>query len=222
MHGGVRGRRQKPPPTRSLLYSNKESRENRRFAMNVKIIRSNRKTLAIQINPDLSVTVRAPMYAPQSDIERILIEKESWIQKHIEKIREQEAKKKEIQGESVESEYLTNEEIKKLADKALQHIPKRVSYYAKQIGVTYGKITIRNQKTRWGSCSGKGNLNFNCLLMLTPPEVIDYVIVHELCHRKEMNHSGAFRAEVEKILPDYKEQVKWLKENGGKIIGRMK
>lgn len=190
--------------------------------MNVKIIRSNRKTLAIQINPDLSVTVRAPMYAPQSDIERILREKESWIQKHIEKIRGQEAKKKETQGESVEREYLTNEEIKKLADKALQHIPKRVSYFAKHIGVTYGKITIRNQKTRWGSCSSKGNLNFNCLLMLTPTEVIDYVVVHELCHRKEMNHSGAFWAEVEKALPDYKEQVKWLKENGGQIIGRMK
>lgn len=190
--------------------------------MNVKIIRSNRKTLAIQINPDLSVTVRAPIYAPQRDIERILREKEGWIQKHIEKIREQEAKRKETQGESVEREYLTNEEIKKLADKALQHIPKRVSYFAKQIGVTYGKIIIRNQKTRWGSCSSKGNLNFNCLLMLTPPEVIDYVVVHELCHRKEMNHSGAFWAEVEKILPDYKEQVKWLKENGGQIIGRMK
>lgn len=190
--------------------------------MNVKIIRSNRKTLAIQINPDLSVTVRAPMYAPQSDIERILREKEGWIQKHIEKIREQEANRKETQGESVEREYLTNEEIKKLADKALQHIPKRVSYFAKQIGVTYGKIIIRNQKTRWGSCSSKGNLNFNCLLMLTPLEVIDYVVVHELCHRKEMNHSKAFWAEVEKVLPDYKEQVKWLKENGGQIIGRMK
>ena len=190
--------------------------------MNVKIIRSNRKTLAIQINPDLSVTVRAPMYAPQSDIERILREKEGWIQKHIEKIREQEEKKKETQGESMEREYLTNEEIKKLADKALQHIPKRVSYFAKQIDVTYGKITIRNQKTRWGSCSSKGNLNFNCLLMLTAPEVIDYVVVHELCHRKEMNHSEAFWAEVEKILPYYKEQVKWLKENGGQIIGRMK
>ena len=190
--------------------------------MNVKIIRSNRKTLAIQINPDLSVTVRAPMYAPQSDIERILRDKEGWIQKHIGKIREQEEKRKETQDESMESEYLTNEEIKKLADKALQHIPKRVSYYAKQIGVTYGKITIRNQKTRWGSCSSKGNLNFNCLLMLTPPEVIDYVVVHELCHRKEMNHSGAFWVEVEKVLLDYKEQVKWLKENGGKIIGRMK
>lgn len=189
--------------------------------MNVKIIRSNRKTLAIQINPDLSVTVRAPMYAPQSDIERILREKKGWIQKHIEKIREQEANKKEIQGESVKSEYLTNEEIKKLADKALQHIPKRVSYFAKQIGVTYGKITIRNQKTRWGSCSSKGNLNFNCLLMLMPPEVIDYVVVHELCHRKQMNHSKAFWKEVEKILPNYKDSVGWLKKEGGGIIRRM-
>ena len=211
-----------------LLYSNKESRENRRFAMNVKIIRSNRKTLAIQINPDLSVTVRAPIYASQREIERILKEKEGWIQKHIEKIREQEAKRKEMYGEkgeygkSAEREYLSNEEIHKLAEKALEYIPKRVSYFAKQIGVTYGKITIRNQKTRWGSCSSKGNLNFNCLLMLTPPEVIDYVVVHELCHRKEMNHSGAFWAEVEKVIPDYKEQVKWLKENGGQIIGRMK
>lgn len=196
--------------------------------MNVKIIRSNRKTLAIQINPDLSVTVRAPIYASQREIGRILKEKEGWIQKHIEKIREQEAKRKEMYGEkgeygkSAEREYLSNEEIHKLAEKALEYIPKRVSYFAKQIGVTYGKITIRNQKTRWGSCSSKGNLNFNCLLMLTPPEVIDYVVVHELCHRREMNHSGAFWAEVEKVLPDYKEQVKWLKENGGKIIGRMK
>ena len=196
--------------------------------MNVKIIRSNRKTLAIQINPDLSVTVRAPIYASQREIERILKEKEGWIQKHIEKIREQEAKRKEMYGEkgeygkSAEREYLSNEEIHKLAEKALEYIPKRVSYFAKQIGVTYGKITIRNQKTRWGSCSSKGNLNFNCLLMLTPPEVIDYVVVHELCHRKEMNHSGAFWAEVEKVLPDYKKQVKWLKENGGQIIGRMK
>ena len=196
--------------------------------MNVKIIRSNRKTLAIQINPDLSVTVRAPIYASQREIGRILKEKEGWIQKHIEKIREQEAKRKEMYGEkgeygkSAEREYLSNEEIHKLAEKALEYIPKRVSYFAKQIGVTYGKITIRNQKTRWGSCSSKGNLNFNCLLMLTPPEVIDYVVVHELCHRKEMNHSGAFWAEVEKVIPDYKEQVKWLKENGAQIIGRMK
>ena len=180
--------------------------------MNVKIIRSNRKTLAIQINPDLSVTVRAPMYAPQSDIERILREKESWIQKHIEKIREQEAKKKEIQGESVESEYLTNEEIKKLADKALQHIPKRVSYYAKQIGVTYGKITIRNQKTRWGSCSSKGNVNFNYQLYYMPRELMDYVIIDELSHRRHMNHSAEFWQEVEKYCKTYRECRKKLRD----------
>ena len=180
--------------------------------MNVKIIRSNRKTLAIQINPDLSVTVRAPMYAPQSDIERILIEKESWIQKHIEKIREQEAKRKETQGESVESEYLTNEEIKKLADKALQHIPKRVSYYAKQIGVTYGRITIRNQKTRWGSCSSRGNLNFNWTLILTPEPLQDYVVVHELAHIRHHDHSPAFYALIERYMPDWRERMKLLKE----------
>ena len=103
--------------------------------MNVKIIRSNRKTLAIQINPDLSVTVRAPIYASQREIGRILKEKEGWIQKHIEKIREQEAKRKEMYGEkgeygkSAEREYLSNEEIHKLAEKALEYIPKRVSYF---------------------------------------------------------------------------------------------
>lgn len=100
-------------------------------------------------------------------------------------------------------------------------IPERAAYYAEIIGVSYGRITIRNQKTRWGSCSGKGNLNFNCLLMLTPPEVLDYVVVHELCHRKEMNHSKRFWNEVEKVLPDYWESRKWLKENGGRIIERV-
>lgn len=191
--------------------------------MNVTIIRSNRKTVAIQINPDLSLTVRAPMYASQREIERILKEKEGWIRKHIEQIREREANSKEMQesqGKSAKRDYLTNEEIQKLAENALEYIPGRVHYFAKQISVTYGKITIRNQRTRWGSCSSKGNLNFNCLLMLTPPDVIDYVIVHELCHRKEMNHSKKFWAEVEKTLPNYKEQVMWLKQNGGRIIER--
>ena len=108
-----------------------------------------------------------------------------------------------------------------LADKAIEVIPKRVKYFAPIVGVTYGRITIRNQKTRWGSCSAKGNLNFNCLLMLTPPKVLDYVVIHELCHRKEMNHSKSFWAEVEKVMPDYKEAVRWLKEEGRLIMQRL-
>ena len=145
--------------------------------MKVQVIRSNRKTIGLEVRADESVILRAPAVDEISDVE--------W---------------KSILGEFTE----------------------RVNHFCKVMDVTVGRITIRNQKTRWGSCSSKGNLNFNCLLMLTPPEVIDYVVVHELCHRKEMNHSGAFWAEVEKVLSGYKEQVKWLKENGGQIIGRMK
>ena len=89
------------------------------------------------------------------------------------------------------------------------------------MGVSYGRITIRSQHTRWGSCSAKGNLNFNCLLMLTPPEILDYVVVHELCHRKEMNHSARFWAEVARVIPGYEASKNWLKDNGSALIARM-
>ena len=115
----------------------------------------------------------------------------------------------------------TMEEIRALADQALRVIPGRVARFAPVVGVKYGRITIRNQRTRWGSCSAKGNLNFNCLLMLAPPEVLDYVIVHELCHRKEMNHSPRFWAEVAKVIPDYKSREKWLKTEGTRLMRRM-
>lgn len=185
--------------------------------MDITIIKSNRKTVSIQVNFDLTVTVRVPRRAAKKDIDRIILEKEPWIRRSLEQMKE-----KRAQYESMENSYLSNEEIKELADKALQYIPERVAYFAEKVGVTYGRITIRNQKTRWGSCSRKGNLNFNCLLMLTPPEVIDYVVVHELCHRIEMNHSKAFWSEVERILPDYRESVRWLKEEGGYVMRKQK
>ena len=116
---------------------------------------------------------------------------------------------------------LTDEQLQVLARQARQTIPERVAHFAPLVGVTYGRITIRSQHTLWGSCSSKGNLNFNCLLMLTPPEVLDYVVVHELCHRKEMNHSARFWAEVEHVLPDYEIQRKWLRENGTALISRL-
>lgn len=115
----------------------------------------------------------------------------------------------------------TEAEIKALAEKARIVIPQKVRHYAPLIGVDYGRITIRSQRTRWGSCSSKGNLNFNCLLMLFPDDVIDCVVVHELCHRKHMNHSAQFYAELEKAYPEYRRCQKWLKENGGAYIRRL-
>lgn len=113
------------------------------------------------------------------------------------------------------------EEIRRLADEAMRVLPERAAYYAPKVGVSYGRITIRNQRTRWGSCSGKGNLNFNCLLMLAPEQVQDYVVVHELCHRLEMNHSARFWSEVERVFPDYRIAKQWLKEHGEEIMRRM-
>ena len=101
--------------------------------------------------------------------------------------------------------------------KAKSYIPARVSYYARQMKVSYGKITIRDQKTRWGSRSSSGTLSFNWRLMLAPKEVLDYVVVHELAHIKQMNHSKAFWAEVEKITPDYKIYREWLKVHGNEL-----
>ena len=104
---------------------------------------------------------------------------------------------------------------------AVRVIPARVAYFAPLVGVTYGRITIRNQRSRWGSCSSKGNLNFNCLLMLAPPEVLDSVIVHELCHRLEMNHSKRFYAHVHRVYPEYDRAHAWLKEHGTELMLRM-
>lgn len=170
--------------------------------------------MVIEITEEASVLIRAPYWVKKQEIERFVKEKSDWIEKSRKKVL---ARREEIASQK----KLTAEELHQLADQASVVIPEKVKSYAGRIGVSYGRITIRNQKTRWGSCSAKGNLNFNCLLMLTPERVQDYVVVHELCHRKEMNHSERFWKEVERILPDYRERRKWLKEYGNRIIGRM-
>ena len=152
--------------------------------------------------------------ALKNNISKMSANIRGWINKDV---AQQEQRKKELEN----VEPLTETEIRHLAEQALAYIPERVKHYAPLIGVTYGRITIRNQKTRWGSCSAKGNLNFNCLLMLTPAEVIDSVVVHELCHRKEMNHSDKFYRDVLRVFPGYWDQHKWLREHGDAIIRRM-
>ena len=104
------------------------------------------------------------------------------------------------------------EEIRNFTEKLRPVLMHRVALYAACMGVTYGKITIRNQKTRWGSCSAAGNLNFNWRLALLPEDLMNYVIVHELAHRLEMNHSARFWTQVENILPDWRERRRRLRE----------
>lgn len=181
---------------------------------NYTVIRSSRKTLGLQITQAGELIVRAPNRLPQREIDRFLKEKEAWIEKTIAKV--QSAK------QAGQAAPLTDADIRALADRAVEEIPPRVAAFAAQMQVTYGRITIRNQTGRWGSCSSTGNLNFNCLLMLAPAEVLDYVIVHELCHRKQMNHSPAFWQEVAKVLPDYKRLESWLKGEGRVLLMRMK
>ncbi len=179
----------------------------------VNIIRSKRKTVAIQLKPSV-IIVRAPRRMSISAIEAFILEKSTWIDKHQRLMAEREEKLADLP-------QFTIEELRALVDKAVEVIPEKVRYYAPLVGVDYGRITIRCQRTRWGSCSSKGNLNFNCLLMLMPDEVIDSVVVHELCHRKQMNHSKAFYAEVERVYPEYHRWNKWLKENGGLLLDRL-
>ena len=178
--------------------------------MEYRILRSSRKTIAIQITPEGEVLVRCPNRMPKWQIQQFVDSKKTWIEAHLQKITTRPAAPK-----------LTQQELKALAKQAAEDLSKRVARFAPLVGVSWGRITIRCQRTRWGSCSGKGNLNFNCLLMLSPEEVRDYVVVHELCHRKQMNHSPRFWAEVAAILPDYPSRKKWLKDNGHALMARL-
>ena len=178
-----------------------------------RIIYSKRKTIAIELSPS-GLVVRAPKGMSRREINAFLVEKRNWIEKHQKKMEE----RKKLMDKQ---QPFTADEINVLADKAFVYIPERVEKYAPLVGVDYGRITIRSQRTRWGSCSSKGNLNFNCILMLFPKEVIDYVVVHELCHRKHMNHSAAFYAEVERVFPEYRRCQRWLRENGGLYLSRL-
>lgn len=171
--------------------------------------RSNRKSISVEISREAKIIVRAPQKMKKSDIEAFLISKSEWIDKHLASVKE---------NLSSAPRKLSEEEKKELKKNAKKVIEKRVEYYAKAMGLNYHSISIRLQKTRFGSCSTKNNLNFNAIVALMPQEILDYVIVHELSHLKEMNHSPAFWSEVEKVIPDYKSKRKWLKSNGIKYM----
>lgn len=176
------------------------------------IIYSRRKTVAIQITRDARVQVRAPYGCSKSFIDSFVREKSDWISRHLAL-----AEKRKREPAASGQPALTAKERARYIKIARDIFTRKTEYYARIMGVSYGRISIREQKTRWGSCSSQGNLNFNWRLIFAPENVLDYVVVHELAHRKEMNHSKAFYAIVESVLPDYRVSRKWLRDNGDRL-----
>ncbi len=175
------------------------------------------KTIAIQITLDGDVTVRAPRDCEKAEIDDLIRDRREWIE---EKRAEFLAQKRECEKKQEQFPKITPESEREFRRLAKEKIPKRVALFAEQVGVDYGKITIKDTKSRWGSCSYQGNLNFCWRLILAPEEVLDYIVVHELCHRLEMNHSARFWAEVKRVLPEYEKSKEWLKENGLALLER--
>ena len=180
----------------------------------IEVVRSRRKTLALELKADGRVLLRAPLRCPRRQLEAFAQEHRDWIEQ---KLRESEERRAALAAVP----KLSEEELLALQKLGRRLFPARCAYYAPRLGVAYGRISVRRQRSKWGSCSAKGNLNFNCLLLLAPESVLDYVVVHELCHRREMNHSKRFWALVEGLCPDYREARRWLRENGGALMARL-
>ncbi len=179
----------------------------RKKEIEVTVIRSDRKTMSLEVTRDGKVIVRAPKRMPMDRIRAFTEEKQAWIARHVADAQRKAEAAKQIPERS-------EAEVRALKERARDAFMRRTAYYAEQMGVSYGRISIRDQKTRWGSCSSQGNLNYNWRLILAPPEILDYVVVHELAHRRHMNHSAAFWGEVSRIMPDWQPRRDWLKRNG--------
>lgn len=171
----------------------------------IEIVRSDRKTVALEITRELTVRIRAPKQMTDAELYAIAQKHEQWIEKHIE------IQKRRVTARTAYD--LTEEDAAALKAKARQVIPPKVEYYAKLMGVKPKSVKITSAHTRFGSCSGENALCFSYILMRYPEEAIDYVVVHELAHIKHHNHSRSFYALVGKYLPDYKRREKMLRED---------
>lgn len=169
--------------------------------MDYTLIRSSRRTMALEITRDGRLLVRAPQRAPQAVIDRFVASHADWIAAHLEKQRQR----------AQAHPPLTEDELAALRQKARDILPGRVAHYAGRMGVTPTGVKITGAKTRFGSCSAKNSLCFSLYLMAYPDAAVDYVVVHELAHIRHKNHSPAFYAEVARVMPDYRERRKLLK-----------
>ena len=166
-----------------------------------RIVRSDRKTMGLEITREIEVLVRAPRQVSQVQIDRFVQSHRQWI------LRKLEARRNTITIHSA----LTEAQISALTRQAELVIPDRLAYFAKQMDLWPSAIRISNTRSRFGSCSQQNKLAFSCRLMLYPPEAVDYVIVHELAHIRHKNHGPDFWKTVAEILPDYKQRIKLLR-----------
>ena len=172
----------------------------------ISVIRSARKSLGLEVRDANTVLARIPTRVSDRELKAFVENHQSWILEKTAVMAEREENRKSTPAPP--PELLSKTDWMKIQLK----IGKRVRHYCETMGVTVGYVTVKNQKTRWGSCSAKGNVNFNYQLAFLPDELLDYVVIHELAHRRHMDHSMAFWAEVEKYCPDYRERRERLKE----------
>lgn len=209
-----------------------------------KILRSRRKTLSLEINEKAELIIRAPMRLPDSEIKRFLVEKSSWIiQKQNELTKKIVSHKQFKQGEQflylgklyslqiegntvsifLDQQFYLSPRREKYAEKLFVTWYKkqagivfyeRIEHFARQMGIEYQNLKVSSAMRRWGSCTSQNTINLTWRLIMAPVEIIDYVVVHELAHVRQKNHSKKFWLIVENVLPDYKERRKWLQDFG--------
>ncbi|MBQ2752040.1 MAG: M48 family metallopeptidase, partial [Oscillospiraceae bacterium] len=170
------------------------------MSMDYTLIRSRRRTLALAVTREAQVVVRAPLRCPQRRIDAFVESRRAWLEAALMRQKERLAA----------HPPLTEAEVEDLRRRAKAHIPGRVAHWAQRMGLAPATVKITSARTRFGSCSSKDTLCFSLYLMQYPPEAIDAVVVHELCHMRHRNHSPAFYAEVARWLPDYREREKLL------------
>lgn len=168
---------------------------------NYKLIRSNRKTMALEITPDCEILVRAPLKMPEKTIEQFVSQHKAWIEKAMQR----------QQKRALSNKNLTAAQITELKQKAAEILPLRVEYFSKITGLVPTGIKITSAKKRFGSCSPKNSICFSYILMQYPIEAIDYVVLHELIHIKHHDHSDKFWSLLSKYMPDYKQRRRILR-----------
>ena len=198
---------------------NKELRlniNNKNIILSYTLIRSKRKSIGFEVKTGGEIIIRIPLYATMSQVLPIIEERGEWIYRmYLKQKNKPDAKAlRQAERDDPRTAYLE----KKYRAAAKRYIYERVEYYLPITGGHYSSIRISDPKTRWGSCSSNGTLSFSWRLMLAPPRVLDYVVIHELCHLTYMDHSKLFWKKVESIDPDYKEHRRWLKENGDSLL----